>query len=76
MGSPTVVILVKDALNVLLREERHALPRKAVLQLPVQTQTQIRALAKSRGGAEIDDIIQTNSITQSCDEGEASCCSA
>lgn len=34
-----------------------------------QTQTQIRALAKSRGGDEIDDIIQTNSITQSCGEG-------
>ena len=43
--------------------------RKAVLQLPVQTQTQIRALAGGRGGDEIDDIIQTNSITQSCDQG-------
>ncbi|XTI87276.1 hypothetical protein V2W45_1485832 [Cenococcum geophilum] len=71
MGSPTVIILVKDALDVPLRDERHALLRKAVLQLPaglLSTQTQIRALAKSRGGAEIDDIIQTNSITQSCDE--------
>ena len=69
MGSPPVIILMKDALDVPLREERHALLRKAVLQLPVQTQTQIRALAKCRGGDEIDNIFQPNSITQSCDGG-------
>jgi len=69
MGSPPVIILMKDALDEPLREERHALLRKAVLQLPVHTKTQIRALAKSRGGDEIDDVIQTNSITQSCGEG-------
>lgn len=34
----------------------------------MQTQTQTHALAKSRGGDEIDNIIQTNSITQSRDE--------
>jgi hypothetical protein len=65
MGSPPVIILMKDALS----EPSHTPPRKTVLQLPVQTQTQTRALAKSRGGDEIDDIIQTNSITQSHDEG-------
>jgi hypothetical protein len=35
----------------------------------VQTQTQTCAPAKSRGGDEIDDIIQTDSITQSRDDG-------
>jgi hypothetical protein len=68
MGSPPVIILMKEALGEPSREQRHAPPRKTVLQLPVQTQIQTHALAKSRGGDEIDDIIQTNSITQSRDE--------
>ena len=68
MGSPPVIILMKDALGEPSREQWHAPPRKTILQLPVQTQTQTHALAKSRGGDEIDNIIQTNSITQSRDE--------
>lgn len=69
MGSPPVIILMKNAVDVPLREGRHALLWKAVLQLPVQRQAQIRILAKSRGGDESDDIFQTNSITQSCGGG-------
>ena len=48
MGSPPVIILMKDAFDVPLREERHALLRKAVLQLPVQKQTQLRVEAAMR----------------------------
>ncbi|OCL02486.1 SET domain-containing protein, partial [Glonium stellatum] len=69
MGNPPVIVLMQKALDTLEREQRYALLHKAVGQLPEQTQTQIRALAKSRGGDEIGDIVQTNSIGQSYGKG-------
>ncbi|KAF2264739.1 SET domain-containing protein [Lojkania enalia] len=56
-----VLVIARDALSSISREERYALLKKAVNQLPVKTQELFMALAKSRGGDEINDIVQTNS---------------
>jgi hypothetical protein len=59
-----ILITMKDALDAFARHDRHAMQWRGIMQLPESTQHLARNLAKSRGGDEIDDILQTNSIRQ------------
>ncbi|KAF2189040.1 SET domain-containing protein, partial [Zopfia rhizophila CBS 207.26] len=61
MRNAPVLVIARDALSSLSRTERHILLTKAIKQLPKGTQDLFMNLAKSRGGHEIDDIVQTNS---------------
>ena len=53
-----------------LLKERVGLLRIAIRQLPEETAKRFRALAKSRGGDEIDDIVATNGMGIRLGEGQ------
>jgi hypothetical protein len=57
-----VVIISRGLLHGRAREERHRLLELAVKQLPEKTTKEFLGLAKSRGGFELDDIVQTNAM--------------
>jgi len=64
-----VLFVAREALNTASREQRQLLLTKAVEQLPEETQNMYFALAKSRGGPEVNDILQTNSIGMKSEDG-------
>lgn len=64
-----VLVIAKDALDSPSRKERHRLLKVAVGQLPEKTRDALLALAKSRGGHELDDIVQTNSVGMRIGDG-------
>lgn len=57
-----VVIISRDLLHGRAREERHRLLELAIKQLPEKTTKKFMGLAKSRGGFELDDLVQTNAM--------------
>jgi hypothetical protein len=57
-----VFIALRDALDLLPRAGRQEMQWRGVLQLPADVQKLFRNLSKSRGGDEIDDILQTNAL--------------
>jgi hypothetical protein len=57
-----VVIITRDLLHGRAREERHKLLELAVQQLPEKTRKTFLGLSKSRGGFELDDVMQTNAM--------------
>ena len=63
LESPILVIM-RDALEELSRDERHELQNRVLGQLPERTRGLFLDLARSRGGDVIDDIVQTNAIGQ------------
>jgi hypothetical protein len=65
MLEPPVLIVMRDALDKLSREGRHAFQNRGIGQLPAKTRQLFLDLAKSRGGDVLDDIFQTNAMGQS-----------
>lgn len=59
---------MRDALDDLPRNQRQKMQWRGVLQLSGDDQKLFRNLARSRGGDEIDDILQTNSIGLNLDD--------
>ncbi|PMD39279.1 SET domain-containing protein [Hyaloscypha variabilis F] len=57
-----IFITLRDALDLLPRTERQEMQWRGVLQLSVDGRRVFRNLSKSRGGDEIDDILQTNAL--------------
>ncbi|KAE9372469.1 SET domain-containing protein [Stipitochalara longipes BDJ] len=57
-----IFITLRDALDLLPRVERQEMQWRGVLQLSGDGQRVFRNLSKSRGGDEIDDILQTNAL--------------
>ncbi|KAF2200361.1 SET domain-containing protein [Delitschia confertaspora ATCC 74209] len=62
MLSSPVLVINRNALDQLSRSLRHKLQRKALAEISAETRKIFFSLARSKGGEEIDDIIQTNSI--------------
>lgn len=58
-----VLIVSKEVLHPKAREERHRLLELAVKQLSELTRDRVMGLAKSRGGHELDDLLQTNAMS-------------
>ena len=57
-----IFITLRDALDLLPRLERQEMQWRGVLQLSADAQRVFRNLSRSRGGDEIDDILQTNAL--------------
>lgn len=57
-----IFITLRDALDFLPRTGRQEMQWRGVLQLSADVQRLFRNLSKSRGGDEIDDILQTNAL--------------
>jgi hypothetical protein len=57
-----VFITLRDALDFLPRTERQEMQWRGVYQLSTDVQNLLLNLSTSRGGDQIDDILQTNSI--------------
>jgi hypothetical protein len=66
-----VIFVAREALSTPSKTRRQLLLKKAVEQLPEKTRTSLLNLAKSRGGPEINDIIQTNSMGMKFEDGTA-----
>jgi hypothetical protein len=64
-----VLIVAREALSTPSKTRRQLLLRKAVEQLPARTRAMFLDLAKSMGGPEINDIIQTNSMGIDFEDG-------
>lgn len=64
-------ITLREALHDLPREKRQELQWRGVLQLSRESQKLFRGLTTSRGGDEIDDILQTNAIGVTLGDGNA-----
>jgi hypothetical protein len=64
-----VLFVAREALSTPSKTRRQLLLGKAVEQLPERTRTMFLNLAKSRGGPEINDIIQTNSMGMKFEDG-------
>jgi hypothetical protein len=64
MLQPPVLVVSRDALSSLPREEILSVLNTAVKQLPWQTQDAYMKLARSRGGDTdaVDDVFQTNAM--------------
>lgn len=62
MAKHPVLLITRGMLHGGAREERHRLLELAVQQLPEKTTQSLLMLAKSRGGHDLDDIMQTNAI--------------
>jgi hypothetical protein len=67
-----VLLISRDLLHADAREERHVLLERAMKQLPAKTERVVRGLAKSRGGDELDDVVQTNAVGMRIGPGEGS----
>jgi hypothetical protein len=67
-----VLLISRDLLHADAREERHVLLERAMKQLPTKTERVVRGLAKSRGGDELDDVVQTNAVGMRIGPGEGS----
>lgn len=65
MRESPVLVIMRDALEKLSPEERHALQERALGQLPQRTRELFLGLVRSRGGEVVDDIVQTNAMGQS-----------
>jgi hypothetical protein len=57
-----VLIISRSLLHGRARAERHRLLELAIKQLPEKTTKEFLGLAKSRGGFELDDVVQTNAM--------------
>jgi hypothetical protein len=64
-----VLFVAREALSTPSKTRRQLLLMKAVEQLPEKTRKMFLDLAKSRGGPEINDIIQTNSMGMKFEDG-------
>lgn len=64
-----VLFVAREALNTPSRTRRQLLLSKAIEQLPEKTREMFLNLARSRGGPEINDIIQTNSMRMKFEDG-------
>jgi hypothetical protein len=62
LNDSPVFITLRDALDYLPRTDRQELQWRGVFQLSVDAQRLLLNLSTSRGGDQIDDILQTNSI--------------
>jgi hypothetical protein len=62
LSDSPVFITLRDALDFLPRTERQEMQWRGVYQLSTDVQTLLLDLSTSRGGDQIDDILQTNSI--------------
>jgi hypothetical protein len=62
MVKTPVLLIAREVLEGTPRETRFALLEQAVNQLPVKTQELLLNLAKSRGGNDTNDVVQTNSM--------------
>lgn len=64
-----ILFVARDVLNTPSRSRRQLLLETAIEQLPEKTRNLFLGLAKSRGGPEINDVIQTNSMGMKFEEG-------
>jgi hypothetical protein len=62
LTDPPKFIILRDALDALSQPERQEMQWRGVLQLSRDDQKLFRNLVRSKGGDEIDDILQTNSM--------------